>query len=208
LNGHTLDGLMGQPGFGRLALASYCFVHGGSGSSDIDRAPPLVKFGARHPNVVAGSMKGLSFQAVRIEGPCQTPKQEIVTKVTYAAAQPQLTFDNLEAVASSKTDPLLLAHLAAKRRFAMQRDYVRIGDEVDGEQSQGAANLPIHQGASGHGRAVLRNHRQMLVPQMQFYDGIARSNEHPVLEQDIASSGTQSDTEDASEVVGIFRRSN
>jgi hypothetical protein len=96
-------------------------------------APPPVKFGARHPNVVARSVNRLSFQTIRIEGPCQTHKQEIVTKVTNATAQRRRTVDKITAVASSETAPLFLAHLTAKRRLTMQRNNVRIGDEMGGE---------------------------------------------------------------------------
>ena len=90
---------------------------------------------------------------------CETPKQEIVTKVTNTTAQSWRACDNLEAVPPSETAPLLLAHLTAKRCLAMHRNNVRIGDEVGGEQSQGAANLPVHQGAPGHICAIGRYQR-------------------------------------------------
>jgi hypothetical protein len=124
--------------------------------------------------------------------------------VTNATAQSWRAGDNLEAVPPGETAPLLLAHLTAKRGLAMHRDNVRIGDEVGGKQTQGVANLPVHQGAPGHICAVGRDHRQVLVPQMQFNNSIARPNEPARLEQDIALSGTQSDTEDALDVVGVF----
>src|SRR5260370_1920060 len=83
--------------------------------------PALVKFGARHPNVVASPVKGFSFQTVRIEGPCQTPIQEIVTKVTNPPAQPRLAVADLEPVAPGEPDPSSLAHLPAERPHATHR---------------------------------------------------------------------------------------
>jgi hypothetical protein len=149
-------------------------------------------------------VKGFSSQSRRIERPRQSPKQEIVAKVTNPAAQPWRAIDNIESEASDEAGSLSRAHLAAKCRFTMHRNSVRVGSEMACEQSQGVPNPPIDQSAPGNGRAVARNRRQLIIPQMQFDNGIARPNAHVILEDDAVLSGAQSNTEDAVAVIGIF----
>lgn len=181
-----------------------CGRRGAIGIRGWASAPSPAEAGARRPETITFTLKCLSRQSERVEGPGQAPEQDILACMVQAAQVRHVAFNALEAEASGETQALVALHLTAKRGFAAHGDDVVMGGEIGREQAERTPHAPLRRRAPGKAGAALGNLRQLFIPKVQLGDGVAAPNQRPITERQGTFRGTQGDAENAFTVIGKF----
>jgi hypothetical protein len=135
---------------------------------------------ARRPQTVTFTLKCLSGQSERVEGPGQAPEQDILACMVQAAQVRHVAFNALEAESLGKTHAVLALHLTTERGFAAHRDDVVMGGEIGREQTERMPHAPLRRRAPGNAGAASGNLWQLFIPKVQFGDGVAAPNQRPI----------------------------